>query len=497
VPLSDRTRARLHLLLWCGVFLTVAGLLQIVQPVWFDADTSYHLAVGRLIRQHGILHGFPWTPFSVMADRYADTELLFHLTLAGLDIVVPAHAVGVAGTILGALLLLTMMLVLRAERMRLAGLWPLLALACSGAFCVRFALVRPHLLAVPLSLFIAWAAARRQFVWLLAAGLLFPWCHLGWISAVGLVALAELAHFVVSRRCEWRSLLAVVAGLAVGLLLHPNFPAIIEHAWIEIGHTLFSAAWGGSGAIPIGGEFNPFGWKSALRFVALPGALALAALLSALRSRPRDPLTITFSLVACVFLLMTLKSQRFLESLAPFAVIAAGLAFRQRPPRLIVVLLAGCLGYTVLVSQPLWARVRSRPRPFSEQAVAALNQAVPRDAQVFTCDWQLTGDMLLALPERRFMVALDPMLFYRKDRSRFELWQQLVRQGPRQPARIIRDRFGARFVLCEDNPAFFAFMRALLADPMAVLRLRAPPLTLFEIAPQKSADANQNPTERQ
>jgi hypothetical protein len=270
VPLSDRTRALLHLLLWCGVFLTVAGLLQIVQPGWFDSDTSYHLAVGRLIRQHGILHGFPWTPFSVMADRYADTELLLHLTLAGLDIVVPAHAVGVAGTVLGALLLLTMML------------------------------------------------------------------------------------------------------------------------------------------------------------------------------------------------------------------------------------LVGCLGYTVLLSQPLLARVRSRPRLFSEQAVAALNQAVPRDAQVFTCDWQLTGDMLLALPERRFMVALDPMLFYRKDRSRFESWQQLVRQGPKQPARIIQDRFGARFVLCEDNPAFFAFMRALRADPMAVLRLRAPPLTLFEIAPQKSgADANEKPTERQ
>jgi len=454
------------------------------QPGWFDADTSFHLAVGRLIRQHGILHAFPWTSFSVMADRYADTELLLHLILAGLDGVVPGYAVGVAGTLLGALLLGTMMLVLRAEGVKRAGLWPLLALASSGAFCVRFALVRPHMLAVPLSLFITWAAVRRRLVLVFVGAVLYPFVHLGWISALGLVALAEIAHLVVSRRFDPRPVLAVVAGLATGLLVHPNFPAIVEHAWIEIAHTLFSAAWGGTGAIPIGGEFNPFVWKSALRFVALPGILAVAALASTLRRRPRDPATLTFALVACAFLLMTLKSQRFLETLAPFAVVAAALAFRDWRPRTVGGVLAAALVYTALVSQPLVAMVKSRPQPFSERAVAALDQAVPRDAQVFTCDWQLTGDMLLALPERRFMVALDPMLFYRKDRELFELWQRLVRQGPKQAAQTIRDRFGARFVLCEDNPAFFPLLRALLADPLATPRMRLAPLTLFELAPQ-------------
>lgn len=489
MPLSDRKRAGLHSVLCGSVYLTVAGLLQIAQLGGFDADTSYHLAVGRLIRQHGILHAFPWTSFSVMADRYADTELLFHLFLAGLDAVVPGHAVGVAGTLLGALLLATVALLLRAERVKLAGLWPLLALASSGAFCVRFALVRPHLLAVPLALFITWAAARRRWALLMAGALLFPWVHLGWISAIGLVALAEIANFVASRRLDGRSALAVVGGLATGLLLHPNFPAIIEHAWIEIAHTLFGAAWGGTGAIPIGGEFNPFNWQSALRFVAIPGALAVIALVWSLRGRPRDPVSLSFSLAACAFLLVTLKSQRFLEDLAPFAVTAASLAFRNLRPRFLLVLLASALGYTILVSQPLVALVRSRPRPFSEQAVATLNRVVPRNAQVFTCDWQLTGDMLLALPERRFMVALDPMLFYRKDRPLFELWQQLVRQGPQQPARIIRDRFGARFVLCEDNPAFFPLLRALLADPLAAPRMRLAPLTLFEIAPPDATGA--------
>jgi hypothetical protein len=485
--------------LWAGVYLAVAGLLQVLQPGWFDSDTGYHLAVGRLIRQHGILRAFPWTPFSLLADRYADTELFFHLSLGSLDSLLPEHAVGVIGAVLGALVLFLMMLILRAEQVRLAGLWPLLALASSGAFILRFSLVRPHLLAISLSIVITWAAVRRQYILLLAGALIFPWCHLSWILALGLVVLAELAHVVASRRFGLRSGLTAVAGLAIGLLLHPNFPAIVEHAWIEIGHTLLRTAWGGSSAIPIGGEFNPFVWKSALRFVAIPGVLAVAALAWALRNRPRDPVALVFSLAACVFLLMTIKSQRFLEDLAPFAAMAAGLALRRpsaprephtnslapsRAARLApVVLLAVSLGYTSLVSQPLVAMVKNRPQAFSDRAVAALNQALPRDAQVFTCDWQLTGEMLLALPERKFMVALDPMLFYRKDRQLFELWQQIVRRPPAQPARIIRDRFASQFVLCEDNPAWFPFLRALLADPQAVPRVRIAPFTLFEIRP--------------
>ena len=479
--LSERAGNRLIVALWGVVYVVVAGLLQVGQPAWFDSDTGYHLAVGRLIRQHGILHAFPWTPFSLMADRYADTELLFHLSLGGLDVVLPGQAVVVWGTVLGALMLFLMMLILRAERVRLAGLWPLLALASSGAFMVRFSLVRPHLLAIPLSLLITWAAARRQVLVVLAGALCFPWCHLSWISALGLVALAELAQILSGRRGQWRSGLAVVAGLVIGLVLHPNFPEIVEHAWIEIGHTLFSAAWGGPSAIPIGGEFSPFSWKSALRFVAIPGALALVALFRGVRSRPRDPLTLAFSMVACVFLLMTIKSQRFLEDLAPFAVVAAALAFRSHSPRLIAILVVGALGYTALVSQPLVAMVKNRPQPFSARAVAALDQAIPHDAQVFTCDWQLTGDMLLALPERKFMVALDPMLFYRKDRPRFELWQRLVLHPPAQPAQVIREQFSSRYVLCEDNPAWFPFLRAMIADPMVVPRVRVAPLTLFEI----------------
>lgn len=82
---SRRAGARedaLATLAWPAAYLAVAGLLQASIPVPWDEDTAYHVAVGRLLRTHGILHAFPWTPFSWLAEHYADKELGFHLLYA-------------------------------------------------------------------------------------------------------------------------------------------------------------------------------------------------------------------------------------------------------------------------------------------------------------------------------------------------------------------------------------------------------------------------------
>jgi hypothetical protein len=125
---------------WALIFLAVTGLLQLLAPVPWDADTAYHVAVSRLIARHGILHAFPWTPFSWLADHYADKELLFHLLmvpLAGLSWILAAK---LTGTVLGGALLLALYLVLRSEGVSRAGLWALLPLAASASFLLRWAI---------------------------------------------------------------------------------------------------------------------------------------------------------------------------------------------------------------------------------------------------------------------------------------------------------------------------------------------------------------------
>ena len=452
---------------WTAVLLLVAFLLQLWQQAPFDGDTAYHLAVARLMREHGLLRSFPWTPWSWLADHYADKELLFHVLLmpvAGLSL--PAAA-KVAGTVLGTLLLLAPFLLLRAEGISGPGLWALLPLASSGAFLVRASVVRPHLLAVPLALFCLWAAARRRPVPLFVAAALYPFCHVGWHSVLILVGLVQAARALSGRRPEVRPLVVAIAGLLAGLLLHPHFPDNLRLAWIQNVEVL-RAAWGGGEGLDLGGELRPLSLASALRYLTVPLALTAVAVAGSWKRRRADFLPLAFALTALCYAALTLRSARFLEYLAPFSVVAAALGLSDRAgPRLRAALLVAATAFTALFGRPVMKRVLARQDLFPAAVATRVREEIPAGAHVFTCDWRQTGQMMLALPDRSFLVALDPIFFRHKDPRRYRLWVDTVRHPPPLPARIVREQFNARYVLCDRSLAWQPLFEALHRDPAA------------------------------
>src|SRR5512135_3297319 len=159
------------------IALTISGLIQynVLSPN--DADTAYHAAVGRLIAEHGILHSFPWTPFSWLSSHYGDKELLFHLLFVPLSSVDWILASKIIGTLCGAVFLWTMYFILEREKVRLASIWAIAPLAASSYFIFRFTLVRPFLLSVALAAVILWAARREKLPALIIAAALYPWLY--------------------------------------------------------------------------------------------------------------------------------------------------------------------------------------------------------------------------------------------------------------------------------------------------------------------------------
>ena len=95
---ANRHLGTFTLIGWKGVLLGLVTLLQLSIPYPIDDDTAYHFSVGQLIREHGILHSFPWTRFSWQFDHYADKEFLFHLLFVpfvNLGFVVASRTVGI------------------------------------------------------------------------------------------------------------------------------------------------------------------------------------------------------------------------------------------------------------------------------------------------------------------------------------------------------------------------------------------------------------------
>jgi len=491
-PPPARASAYVRYAMWGGVFLAAAGLIQVQIPGVFDGDTGYHLAIARLTRAHGVLHEFPWTPFSWLDAHYADKELLFHALLLPLSELPLVTASRIAGTVLGGGLLLTLYAILDRERVPHPGLFALAALASSSAFVARFAMVRPHLLSISLALVITWAAARKQRVVLAACCVLYPLCYTAWHLPLAAIALVEAARWLGTRRIDWRGAPLAAAALGVGILAHPNFPNTAELFWIQNAQILFGTAWSGVGGVDLGGEFGPFSVAGLGRYVLIPALLATGGAVLTWRTRGQDVLPLAFATVALAFLVMTLRTQRFIEYLAPFAVVGAALGVHAArgtwPGRwsraFAPALVATGVVFTLLFARHPFELLRTRVDPFPAPVAERVAAIVPPGAQVVTCDWRLTGEMMLALPERRFIVALDPMFLALNDPERHRIWHETVRTPPPEPAVLLRDTFEASYVLCGEQHRFLAFHQALEADPAAALRGIIGLWRIYELRPK-------------
>jgi hypothetical protein len=487
-PRDPVWRAALIHALWIAIFLGVVGLIHNLTPNYQDGDTGYHLAVAQLTKKYGVLQAFPWTPFSWLADHYADKEFLFHVLMVPVANLDPNLAARLVGTLLGALLLSTVYVLLVKERVPNAGWWALLPIAASSAFLFRLVLVRAHLLSIPLALVITWSTARRRFGILAAACFVFPLCYTAWHLPVVLIGIVEAVRLGVERRFEWRGPAVAGVALALGITLHPNFPANLELFWIQNYTVLFDTVWSDRLGFDMGGEFGPFGALSLVRYVLLPAAAAVAAARIAWVRREDDIAPLVVAVTALAFLLITLRTQRFIEYLAPFAILALALAWRPARPRWIVPgLVAAGVAWIALFARHPVERLMDRMETFPPDVAHILQEMVPEGEQIVTCEWHITGEMMLALPERRFLVALDPVFFAMNDSDRYRLWYETINTPPEDAAAQLRDGLDARYVICDRRTKWLPLVEQLARDEQAELRGIVGMWVVFELLPAPQA----------
>src|SRR6202035_409891 len=177
-------RAGSLLALAAAAVAAVLLAIRVAAPQPWDYDEYYHLGMARELRHHFPLRAFPWTPFSVLAHRFADKEPLFHALLmpfAGLSI----ERATLAGVLLGQVgFVLACAFFLRRLRVPAAP-WFLLALTGLGPmFILRLEMCRPHVWMITFSIFLlALLFGRARLVVLAVASALFGLVHAGgWIG---------------------------------------------------------------------------------------------------------------------------------------------------------------------------------------------------------------------------------------------------------------------------------------------------------------------------
>lgn len=325
-------------------FIVLAYLSWLnLNPTLKDPDAFYHAKMGLLMSEQGIITDFPWMQFTTLKDHFADHHLLYHAALVPFIKIIgdPLWALKTANIIFCTLVILTIYWLM----VKFKAKYPLAFIALllvNNPFIFRISLNKAQPFALIIIFLTFWALHKKNLWLLFILGFLHVWAHgswpiflaitLIWIFSDYLVRFANLDwylwHWRIIKRTfktTWREnkhlkiLLAVISGLAAGLVINPYFPNNLYFYWQQIVQV---ALINYKDIIQVGSEWYPYGVGALLNNLSLISLVALLGTFIFIFSyKKQSAQNWALGLTTIMFVILTLKSRRNVEFLAPLAIV--------------------------------------------------------------------------------------------------------------------------------------------------------------------------------
>lgn len=304
-----------------GVFVLAfvfLGLLQFSSPNILGFDGFYHAGMGEMILEEGVPDSFPWARETILADKFADLHLGYHLLLAPFVFLGPMLGAKLAAALFGAIALTVFYWFLRRKEIPHALAWTVLYAVSSSWLLYRFLLPRQMPLAVALLLASIVLLEKKKYVWLGVLSFAFVWLHPTFLFLLPVMAVFLGLRSLREKRLDYKAVLFPLAGIVASLALHPHFPANISLLYTQIFQ------------VNLAGNLYNVEWKPwPIGEFLMNAFVVLAALVlgigSAIKGKRLSKEALPYLLLTAFFLLYALMSRRMLEYLAPFAIITAAL----------------------------------------------------------------------------------------------------------------------------------------------------------------------------
>jgi hypothetical protein len=297
---------------FAAVYLTIARHFA-------DPDGYYHARLASMLVHGQIGSTFPWLSYTTWGQTFADQHYLYHLLLApfvGLSALHWSVVVFSSGAVL------TFVFLLRQFRIN-PWLWTFFLLVGSADFLFRVTLVKANTLSLVWLFLTVLLLEKKKYAWLLLTSALFVWTYGGFVFLPFIAGAYTLVSLFNSEKAQWRPLLymwgGVCGGILIGLLSHPQFPNILSHLYFQI----FQAGLGAGGAVQVGAEWASYQFLQLVKtnFVVLAVWLASSAVFLWHHKKPSTRTAQSLFFISFGFFFLMLKSRRFVEYWAPFALL--------------------------------------------------------------------------------------------------------------------------------------------------------------------------------
>jgi hypothetical protein len=464
-------------------------------------DSFYHIKMASLMPQVGLLHEFPWLRFCYFTDQgqaFISHHYGFHALLVPFVKLsqwltgdeLPGGRWAICTFFGLVLVFLDRLLVIARTPWR--WLWLALFVLLPFQFFTRHAFIRAITPSLVLMLLILLLMFRRRYVWTAFAVAVYVHLYMGGVIfgplIVGLYVVAMLIVPPKDGRNPWRLAVWVVAGWTIGIATHPYRDGMWEFLRLQVFGT------GLSPDIAVGKEWKPYNdlWWFAQMSGIMLGVWATAVLARLRLGKPANAEELALFLINFAFLVLTLKSRRFIEYWPMFCMLSAAYLaapvivnlteiFQRRAKSRAIYWFAkwgpsaAVIGVIVImVFSPVWQEIRKTSQceydlPAIRAAMDYLQEQSQPGEVVFTDDWDIFPVYFFYNSHNHYVVGLDPKFTHAR---RPDLWERYVKitrgQIPsdvtldipgndakvvRQPLHVsledIREHFGANYVVTD------------------------------------------------
>jgi hypothetical protein len=368
----------------------------------------------------------------------------------------------------------------------------------------RFAIVRPHTLAITMFIGCVYGALQRKWILTLLAGVGFGLAyHAFYVPAAFFLVLAALElvspadNVPLLKNATLRCCAAGLLGISMALILSPYFPDNVVVAWNHLTYALDDRQLSG---VDVGGELLPLPTAYYFKNFGAHLAIALVSVGMVIRemrkSTPGLSAPATVSIFSLCFIAIAIRSPRIAEFGVPLTCIALALTWQFLPkPRAIRIGILIALLVAVLPST--LARLRQEPdtgvEKISLEILDALKVLPDRktNSKIFNCDWILGSFILYARPGYQFVDLLDPRFLLHANPEKFEAKRLLKLGKIKDPFSLIHGEFSADYALCADPRINETLARDRRFTRIYPVSPRQSLVRLFTLTPRNAAERNE------
>jgi hypothetical protein len=459
-----------------------------------DFDGYYHIRWSRLLWE-GLKTGhfpptFQWLPLTTLNPKdYVDHHLLFHIlqipfTWFG-DLRLGAK---IAATVFASLAVFSCYWLIVRYRIRFTLVWLVALLSCSAPFLYRLNMAKAPPFTIIFMVIGIFLFFEKRYVWLAPLMFLFVWTYslflTLWIAAIIWAAVIAWSE----HRFEWRPLLWTTVGMVAGFVVNPYFPKNLrlfyEHLIIKLTPGDFTTN--------VGQEWYAYDSWYLLGSCVIAFAAMLVGYIAFRWEDKRHAARPLFFLIFSTFLmLLSFRFRRSVEYWPPFAVLFAAFTLQpifdavsshlgrlpqdvmdelspfldrhERPHHLAALrrrerwttLVAA--GIALVLGVPLFFNVRETAKTIGGDAAPDYYQKgmewvkanVPPGQMVFNTDWDDFPKLFYYDTTHTYVSGLDPTYLLDEHPDLAKLYEDITLGKEKDPAPIIRDRFGARYIFTD------------------------------------------------